>query len=122
VYWQEVLKAIWDGNEQGAWQKLRLMAGNLALCPDIVRPQRNLLLGMYRKQFDEELAIHADMFSGMKGVPTRDAEGFREQVEERGQALTEGAMVKAIRAESSPEALRQLQEKSPEATLSVLGL
>ena len=122
VYWQEVLKAIWDGNEQGAWQKLRLMAANLALCPDIVRPQRNVLLGMYRQQFDEELAIHEGMFSGETGVVTRGLEGFSMEVEERQQALTEEDMVKAIRAESSPEAIRKLQEQSPEATLSALGL
>jgi hypothetical protein len=122
VYWQEVLKAIWDGNEKGAWQKLRLMAANLALCSDIVRPHRNLLLRMYRQQFDEELAIQQDMFSGAEVVFTRDSESLRKKVVEREQALTEDTMVEAIRAESSPQAVRRLQKQSPEDMLSELGL
>lgn len=62
VNWQETVKAIWDGSERLARQKLRLTAATLVQCGDIVRPQRNALLKMYKQQFDEELAEYRTMF------------------------------------------------------------
>ena len=122
-YWPETVNMIWEKNEQGAWQKLRLLAANLATCPDIVRPQRNLLLRMYKQQFDEEFKLYNEMFSGEnEEVVTRDTERFRAKVATRVGAVTDADMSVAIREGNAAAALARLREQSPEATLRELGL
>lgn len=122
VYWRDTVKAIWEGNEQGARQKLRLLAANLVQCPDIVRPQRNILMKMYKQQFEAEMAQYNDMFSGTMETITRGSERYQAVVKSRTQAITEEDMVQAIRQGSRDETLRHLREQSPEETLSELGL
>ena len=96
VGWQDTRKAVWDGSEEMARQKLRLMAGMLVQCADILRPQRIALLRKYKREFDEELAL----FQEFQLEPAfRSPRKLAEKQAERSEALTEVALGAALEAE-----------------------
>lgn len=112
VYWQEAVKALWDGGEKLAEQKLRLTAAALVQCRDIVRPQRNNLLHWYRQQFDKELAEYQKMFGGTAVRSTHEMAAKRD---ERVAALTTETLAQAA---LSGDAGRDL---APELVMAELG-
>lgn len=113
VNWRDTLKALWDGSEQLARQKLRLTAAALVQCGDIVRPQRNALLHNYKKLFDEDLALYQAMLAepAHRSVGELQAKGV-----ERLTALTDVAMVQALQTN------RTERDLSPEQVMADLGL
>jgi hypothetical protein len=112
--WQETQKAIWDGGEELAWQKLKLTAAALVQCRDIVRPQRIALLHTYRKKFDEELALYQQLMLGPVHRSTREIQA---KAAEQASAFTNAALLNALR--SGPAADREL---TPEQAMANLGL
>ncbi len=113
INWQETQKAIWDGSEELARQKLRLMAATLAQCTDIVRPQRNALLRQYKNLFDEDLALYQTMFAASAH---RGADELRAKGVERAAAQTEKVAIQPL--ELSPTE----RNLSPEQVMADLGL
>lgn len=113
INWRDTLKALWDGSEQLARQKLRLTAAALVQCGDIVRPQRNALLHNYKKLFDQDLALYQDMLAepAHRSVGELQAKGV-----ERLTALTDVAMVQALQTN------RTERDLSPEQVMADLGL
>ncbi len=111
--WQDTLKAIWDGSEEIAWQKLRLMAAVLAQCTDIVRPHRNALLRAYKAQFDEELALYQEVLA----EPTRRSSAeLAAKSAERATALSDTQLAEAVQTS------RGGRDQTPEAVMAELGL
>ncbi|MCA9873495.1 MAG: hypothetical protein KC441_07570 [Anaerolineales bacterium] len=113
VNWQDTQKAIWDGSEELARQKLRLTAAALAQCTDIVRPQRNALLRKYKTLFDEDLALYQTMFAESTH---RGADELRLKGVERAAALTEEVALKPLPIAPDERNL------TPEQVMADLGL
>jgi hypothetical protein len=114
INWQETQRAIWDGSEEIARQKLRLTAATLVQCRDIVRPQRIALLHTYKQQFDEELALYQQLMAGPAHRSTREIEA---KAAEQANAFTNETMLHALR--TSPPVDRNL---TPEQAMANLGL
>jgi hypothetical protein len=114
VNWHDTQKAIWDGGEEIARQKLKFTAAALLQCRDIVRPQRIALLHEYARQFDEELALYQQM---MSGPAHRSSSEIRAKAAEQANALTSKTLAQAIHA--GAPAARAL---SPEQAMANLGL
>ncbi len=111
--WQDTLKAVWDGSEELARQKLRLTAGALVQCGDIVRPQRIALLHKYKQQFDEELAL----FQAMWAEPAhRSTKKLEEKRVERATVLTEESLSQALQEDNTE------RDVAPELVMAELGL
>lgn len=114
VNWEDTVKTIWEGSEELAWQKLRMTALALVQCRDIIRPQRNFLLHMYRQQFDEELAYYQDM---MVGQPAhRSSPEIQAEVHKRVALLSDEKIMQAVKSG------RTDRERSPEQVMMDLGL
>jgi len=113
VNWQDTLKALWDGSEELARQKLRLTAAALAQCGDIVRPQRVALLRAYKEQFDEELALYHETLAA---PAFRSLSELRAKRVEREPALSESALSRALQRS------RGERDASPELVMAELGL
>jgi hypothetical protein len=114
--WNETRKALWEGSEETARQKLRLTAAALVQCGDIVRPQRNALLRMYKEMFDEDLALYQTMFAepAHRSANTLQAKGT-----ERVAALTNDTVSQALQSASTE---RSLHELSPEQMMAQMDL
>lgn len=113
INWQDTLKAVWDGSEELARQKLRLTAGQLVQCGDIVRPQRIALLHKYKQQFDEELAL----FQAMWAEPAhRSTKKLEEKRVERATLLTEESLSQALQEDNTE------RDVAPELIMAELGL
>jgi hypothetical protein len=113
INWQDTLKALWDGSEEIARQKLRLTAAALVQCGDIVRPQRNALLVMYKRLFDEDLSRYQEML----GEPVhRSAAEWHEIGAKRVEALTNKIVIQALQTGLSEK------ELSSEQVMAALGL
>ena len=111
--WQDTLKAIWDGSETMARQKLRLTAAALAQCTDIVRPHRNALLRAYKAQFDEELALYQEVLAE---PAHRSSAELAAKSAERAAALTDKSLYQALQSSGTSRDL------SPEQVMADLGL
>lgn len=113
INWQDTRKALWDGSEELARQKLRLTAAALVQCGDIVRPQRNVLLHMYKRLFDEDLALYQEMLSE---PAHRSAGELQAKGAERATTLTNATVAQTL---LSSQIERDL---SPEQVMAALGL
>lgn len=114
VNWHDVQKAIWDGGEEIARQKLKFMAAALLQCRDIVQPQRIALLQEYVRQFDKQLALYKELIAGPTHRSTREIQA---KAAEQAAILTDDTLTRAIR--TSPPVERSL---SPEQAMINLGL
>lgn len=113
INWQDTLKALWEGSEELARQKLRLTAAALVQCGDIVRPQRNVLLHMYKRLFDEDLALYQEMLSE---PAHRSAGELQAKGAERAATLTNGTVAQTLQSSQMERDL------SPEQVMAALGL
>jgi len=105
VFWPKVVDHIWNGHQDAARQALRLLAANLVQSQDITEPQRNRLLAMYRKKFEDEMANHR-LF---------EDEGAGQGFEQDRSALSEDDLHQAVQSDGTPANRRQ-----PEAVLAEL--
>jgi hypothetical protein len=55
-HWKRIVDYAWDGQEPKAWDRFRLLAGELALCHDIIPTQRRALFSFYKSALEGELA------------------------------------------------------------------